>query len=54
VLLSRDFTIEGGEMTPTLKLKRKIIHEKYIDKIEGMCADNKNWSCKQPNDGGIQ
>lgn len=40
VLLPRDFSIEGGELTPTLKLKRKIIYEKYKDKIEGMYTDN--------------
>jgi long-chain acyl-CoA synthetase len=42
VLLPRDFSIEGGELTPTLKLKRKVIYEKYKDKIEGMYADNSN------------
>jgi long-chain acyl-CoA synthetase len=42
VLLPRDFSIEGGEMTPTLKLKRKIIYEKYKKEIEGMYAENKN------------
>lgn len=35
-LLSIDFSIEGGELTPTLKLRRKIIYNKYKDKIEAM------------------
>jgi long-chain acyl-CoA synthetase len=34
-LLDRPFTIESGELTPTLKLKRKIIEQRYKDIIEG-------------------
>ena len=42
VLLPHDFSIEGGELTPTLKLRRKIIYEKYKQKIEYMYADHSN------------
>lgn len=35
-LLENPFTIESGEMTPTLKLKRKEIEKKYSDVIEKM------------------
>lgn len=35
-LLENPFTIESGEMTPTLKLKRKEIEKKYADVIEKM------------------
>ncbi len=35
-LLPRPFTIEDGEITPTLKLKRKNINEKYKDLIDDM------------------
>ena len=40
ILLPRDFSIEGGELTPTLKLKRKVIVEKYRDRIEEMYAES--------------
>ena len=34
VVLAREFSVEGGELTPTLKLRRKVIYEQYKDKIE--------------------
>ncbi|MBU5637528.1 long-chain fatty acid--CoA ligase [Geomonas sp. Red69] len=36
VLLPRDFTLEAGELTPTLKVKRRVISDRYKDKIERM------------------
>jgi long-chain acyl-CoA synthetase len=35
-LLPRAWSIEGGELTPTLKLKRKVILDKHRDLIAGI------------------
>ncbi len=36
VILPNEFSIEGGELTPTMKMKRRIINEKYAKEIESM------------------
>jgi long-subunit acyl-CoA synthetase (AMP-forming) len=36
IILPEEFTIEGGELTPTMKMKRRIINEKYEKEIESM------------------
>ena len=38
-LLSRDFEIEKGEITPTLKVKRNIIEKKYKDVIDALYVE---------------
>jgi long-chain acyl-CoA synthetase len=37
-LLPQEWSVDGGELTPTLKLKRKVIMEKYKDAIERIYA----------------
>ena len=35
-ILPAPFSIEGGEMTPTMKLKKRVIEEKYKDLLDSM------------------
>ena len=38
-ILPRDFTIDDGELTPTLKIRRKQINENWAHVIESMYTD---------------
>jgi long-chain acyl-CoA synthetase len=38
-LLPSDFTIDGGELTPTLKVKRRVVEDRYADLIGTMYED---------------
>jgi long-chain acyl-CoA synthetase len=38
-LMAKQFTQEDGEMTPTMKLKRKVINEKYQSVIDSMYGE---------------
>jgi long-chain acyl-CoA synthetase len=35
-LLDNEFTIDGGELTPTLKIRRKFVEEKYRETIDAL------------------
>jgi len=34
-----EFAVEGGELTPTLKVKRRVVNKRYCDLIDGMYDD---------------
>jgi long-chain acyl-CoA synthetase len=35
-LLPNEFTVDGGELTPTLKVRRRFVEEKYRDVIDAL------------------
>jgi long-chain acyl-CoA synthetase len=38
-MIEKDFTIDGGELTPTMKVRRKVIEQKYKAQIDSMYAE---------------
>lgn len=41
-VMKADFTQESGELTPTLKVKRKVVSQKYIKLIDAMYEGGKS------------
>jgi long-chain acyl-CoA synthetase len=39
ILLEKDFTVESGELTPTMKVKRRVVEKNYKDRIEALYAE---------------
>jgi long-chain acyl-CoA synthetase len=44
-LLPNEWSVESGELTPTGKMKRKVIMEKYQDIIDSLYSDNMDDNC---------
>jgi long-chain acyl-CoA synthetase len=41
VLLDQEMTLEGGQLTPSLKVKRRVVNQMYAEQIEGMYTELK-------------
>ena len=41
LLLPRDFTVEAGELTPTLKIKRRVVESRYREQIEALYGEER-------------
>ncbi len=39
IILPNDFTVEGGELTPSLKVRRTAVHQKYQRQLDTLYAD---------------
>jgi long-chain acyl-CoA synthetase len=38
VIVPREFSVEGGELSPAMKIKRRIVEERYTDAIDHVYA----------------
>ena len=48
-ILPRDFAMEQGEVTPTLKLKRRVVLEHFADEVEGLYSSAGSESAGGPD-----
>jgi long-chain acyl-CoA synthetase len=47
LLLDREMTVESGELTPTLKVKRRVVVDKYKQSIDQLYAEKESHYTKQ-------
>ncbi|MES2124755.1 MAG: long-chain fatty acid--CoA ligase [Gemmatimonadota bacterium] len=40
LIIEHDFTIEGGELTPKMSIRRKVVEDHYRDEIEALFTDD--------------
>lgn len=53
VIIPREFSVEGDELTPTLKFKRKVIYQKYKEKIDSLYyAEGNGFGNQNKNENG--
>jgi long-chain acyl-CoA synthetase len=41
LIIPDDFTVENGELTPTLKVKRRVVEERYSDRIDALYGEER-------------
>jgi long-chain acyl-CoA synthetase len=52
IVVPREFSVEGGELSPSMKIKRRVVEKKYADEIEqaygGMAGLNQTGRSPEP------
>jgi long-chain acyl-CoA synthetase len=51
-LVPHEFTVESGELTPTLKVKRKVVEQRWKNQIEALYSDQRSAAGEQQSAAG--